>query len=476
MTVRLEAVENAAFDTVRWSDGISGKSKVRLDLLTDRELGALAPKEKLFKVADRDGLYVAVLPTGTRAFRFDYRINGRRETLAIGRYDPTSKLARDPDELEYGMSLSLREARSLLDRARRDVERGISPSRAKVEKRTAANEALTFGGWAEKYFKHKADPKSGAEQLADSTLELRRSTYRRAIEPELGRLKLEEVTPQRLTRLCLEAKEKRGPAVGVHVREVVHAVFRHAQGSGISISNPADAVRATAIATFEPRDRALGPDEIRKFLAALEQVATTPTLRLALKFVLLTGVRKSEFIDATWSEVDFDKGVWTIPASRMKAGKAHAVPLSERALDILTALRSCFGASHYLHPGRYDGDVPISNATLNRVIDAAVERIQKDDPEFQTFGVHDLRRTFSTGLNRAKFDERWIEMSLAHAPRNKIASVYNVNRYLTERKIMLQCWADMIDAWMRGESARELIADAKRRAAEVHEDDLDADL
>ena len=72
------------------------------------------------------------------------------------------------------------------------------------------------------------------------------------------------------------------------------------------------------------------------------------------------------------------------------------------------------------------------------MIDAAVERLQKDDSEFRSFGVHDLQRTFSTGLNRAKFDERWIEMSLAHAPRNRIAAVYNVNRYLSERKITLQ--------------------------------------
>ncbi|QET32079.1 tyrosine-type recombinase/integrase [Burkholderia multivorans] len=445
-------------------------------LLTNQELGSLKPREKAFKVTDRDGMYVAVLPSGTISFRYDYRLNGRRETLAIGRYDPACKVTRDPDALEYGMSLSLREARTLLDRARRDVERGISPAQAKAEKRTAAAEVLTFGGWAENYFKHKGDPKSGAEQLADSTLEMRRSAYRRAIESELGKLKLEEVTPQRLKRLCDETKEKRGPAVAVHVREIVRAVFNHAQGSGLNVSNPADAIRATAIAKFEPRDRALSPAEIRTFLTALEQVATTPTLRLALKFILLTGVRKSEFIDATWSEVDFDAERWTIPAERMKAGKAHVVPLSGQALDILTAFRSCFGSSQYLHPGRYDSETPISNATLNRVIDAAVERIRKDDPEFQTFGVHDLRRTFSTGLNRAKFDERWIEMSLAHAPRNRIAAIYNVNRYLSERKVMLQCWADMIDAWMRGESARDLIADAKRRAAEIHEDDLDDDM
>jgi integrase len=242
------------------------------------------------------------------------------------------------------------------------------------------------------------------------------------------------------------------------------------------VSNPAEAIRASSIATFEPRDRALSPAEIRTFLTALERVATMPTLRLALKFVLLTGVRKSEFIDATWYEVDFDNDRWTIPAARMKAGKAHIIPLSDQALDILTTFRSCFGVSLYLHPSRYDSETPISNATLNRVIDSAVERIRQDDPDFQSFGVHDLRRTFSTGLNRAKFDERWIEMSLAHSPKNRIAAVYNVNRYFAERKIMLQCWADMIDAWMRGESAKELIADAKQRAAEIHDDELDDDL
>jgi integrase len=447
-------------------------------LLTDRELNSLKPREKAFKVTDRDGMYVVVLTTGTISFRYDYRLNGRRETLAIGRYD--ADLARQPtrehESLEYGMSLSLREARQLLDRARRDVERGVSPSRAKVEKRVSAAGASNFGGWAENYFKRKGDPKSGAEQLAESTLALRRAAYRRVIEPELGKLKLEEVTPQRLKRLCDETKEKRGPAVAVHVREIVLVVFNHARGSGLTVDNPAEAIRASTIATFEPRERALSSAEIRTFLTTLDRVATMPTLRLALRLILLTGVRKSEFIDAVWSEIDFDAERWTIPGARMKAGKDHVVPLSDQGLDILTTFRSCFGSSVYLHPSRYDSETPISNATLNRVIDSAVELIRKDDPDFQSFGVHDLRRTFSTGLNRAKFDERWIEMSLAHAPKNRIAAVYNVNRYLSERKIMLQCWADMIDAWMRGESAKDLITNAKQRAAEIHEDDLDDDL
>ncbi len=97
-------------------------------MLTDRELCTLKPREKTFKVADRDGMYAAVLPTGTISFRYDYRLNGRRETLAISRYgaDLARLSAREPAALEYGINLPLREARTLLDRARRDVERGVS--------------------------------------------------------------------------------------------------------------------------------------------------------------------------------------------------------------------------------------------------------------------------------------------------------------------------------------------------------------
>ena len=250
--------------------------------LTDKELKNLKPRAKLYKVTDRDGMHAAVTPTGVVSFRYRYRVNGRQEVLTIGRYsaEAARNLTRAPDALEYGMDVSLAEARTLLARARRQVERGESPSKAKVEKRTASAAALTFGGWAEAYFKHKADPKSGAERLADSTLSMRRSVYDRAIAAELSKLKLGEVTPQRLKRLCDEVKEKRGPAVAVHVREVVLLVFRHAQGCGLDVGNPAESIRTSAIATFEPRERALSPSEVRAVLAALDHVAAAPDAAL----------------------------------------------------------------------------------------------------------------------------------------------------------------------------------------------------
>lgn len=412
-------------------------------MLTDMKLKALKPTGKIYKVADQQGLYVAVTRTGVVSFRFDYRVNGRRETLVIGKYDPTigAKKPRELDELDYGISLSLAEARLLLTRAHRLVEQGESPSRSKVEKRTEAADALTFGSWAEKYFA-EAD-------LAESTRAMRKSVYDRNLADEFGRLKLEEISPVRLMARCEKIKERGAAAPAVHAREIVLQVFRFIQARGLKIDNPAESIRPSAIATFKARDRALTPAEIHTFFSALEQTATMSTLRLAVKFMLLTLVRKSEFIEAKWDEINFETAIWTIPKERMKAGRPHNVYLSQQALDILVAFKTCFSASSYLHPGRYETELPISSATLNRVIDATVKVIQDRGEDFAPLTVHDLRRTASTLLHEAGFNSDWIEKCLAHEQRG-VRAVYNKAEYADQRREMLQSWADMVDGWIAG--------------------------
>ncbi|MDF3833055.1 tyrosine-type recombinase/integrase [Cupriavidus basilensis] len=411
-------------------------------MLNDMKLRALKPTGKIYKVADQQGLYVAVTRTGVISFRFDYRLNGRRETLTIGQYDPSlgARKPRDLDELNYDMSISLAEARLLLARARRSVEQGESPSRTKVEKRIEATEALTFGKWAEKYF--------AEVDLAESTRAMRKSVYDRNLADEFGRLKLEEITPVRLMARCEKIKERGAAAPAVHAREIVLQVFRFIQARGLKIDNPAESIRPSAIATFKARDRALSPAEIHVFFQALEQTATAATLRLAVKFMLLTLVRKSEFIHATWDEVNFETAIWTIPKERMKAGRPHNVYLSQQALDILVAFKTCFSASSYLHPGRYETDLPISAATLNRVIDATVQLIHERGEDFEPFTVHDLRRTASTLLHEAGFNSDWIEKCLAHEQRG-VRAVYNKAEYAEQRRTMLQTWGDMLDGWIK---------------------------
>ncbi|WP_416561228.1 tyrosine-type recombinase/integrase [Limnohabitans sp. yimb22184] len=455
--------------------------------LTDTALKALKPQAKAYKVSDGKGLYVMVLPSGTKTFRLDYRLTGadgktNRETLTIGRYEPDTKSRSQEqlDALDYGAVVSLADARALRDRASRQVKAGESPSKAKVQKRTENAEADTFGTWVQLYFEFKADPKSGDEQLADSTLELRKSVYRRLLEKPLGKKRLDEIKPLALAELFKTIKAERGPGPAVHARELALLVYRHAIGNGMPVVNPVDSIQRSSIATFKVRERNLNRREIKTFLDALQVTPTMPTLRMALNFMLLTMVRKGEFIGATWKEIDWERSTWTIPKERMKADREHIVPLSEQALDILTTLRSCFPSSQYLHPGRYDSDIPISNATLNRVIDAAVkvinDELAPDAEQFDSFSVHDLRRTASTRLNEAMFPEALVEACLAHQKKDQVAAAYNHAKHIGPRRALMQGWADMIGCWVKGESAREVIVATKAKIDAAAHDDSEIDL
>jgi integrase len=466
-------------------DPKTGLTKIKI------KAGELIP---LRKQSDAAGLYADISDAGTVSFRYDYRLladgKSKRETLTIGRYEPgtPSRTGQELEALQYGAVVSLKDARYLRDRASRQVSAGISPSKAKVQQRTAEADADTFGAWVQRYFDFKADPKSGDEQLADSTLELRRSVYRRTLEQPLGKKTLREIkaaTPKGSSELGLAAlfdaiKAERGPGPAVHARELVLLVFRFAVGKGEEIINPVDSIARKSIATFKVRERNLSRREIKTFLDALQDTPTMPTLRMALTFMLHTMVRKGEFVGATWKEIDWTRATWTIPASRMKAGKEHIVPLSEQALDLLTTLKACFPSSSYLHPGRYDSDIPISNATLNRVIDATVkvinDRLEPDAEPFDSFSVHDLRRTASSRLNDAMFPEALIEVCLAHQKKDQVAAAYNHAKHIGPRRALMQGWSDMIGCWARGESARDVVATTKAKIDEAAHDDSDLDL
>ncbi|MFM2058249.1 MAG: hypothetical protein RLY71_2634 [Pseudomonadota bacterium] len=433
--------------------------------LTEAKLRELQPGERAYKVSDGgNGLYVVVSTTGSRSFRYDYRLSGRRETLTIGRHEPVARHAQR-SHLAYGMDVTLEEARLLLARARVDVSSGRSPARAKVEQRSEVADAMSFGHWATRYFEFKSDAKSGAERLADSTLSLRRSIYSRILAGPFGKLNLDEIKPVALGEVLDRVKTDRGPGPAVHARELVLQVYRFAAGKGVDVANPAVALARKAYATFVPRERNLSRREVKTLLDGLERTGTAPTLRLAVRFLLLTGVRKGEFIGATWAEVDWEGAQWLIPAERMKAGKPHTVYLAEQALDILTTLRTCFPSSKFVHPSRYDSAEPISQATLNRTIAAAVDRVNKertqDQELFQPVSVHDLRRTFSSRLNDAMFPEALIEACLAHQKKDQVAAAYNHARLSGPRRVLMQVWADMLDCWMRGQTAREVVVRGK---------------
>lgn len=398
-------------------------------MLTDTALKNLKAKDKTYKVTDRDGMYAQVKTTGTIVFRLDYRLHGRRETLTLGQYG------------RNGITLS--EARERCTEARKAVKAGQSPAQEKQREKRRRSASRTFCEWGEQYFKEA--------KIAQSTKDMRRHIYDRDIAPAWKNRFLSEVTPDDLRALCKKVKDRGAPATAIHVRDIVKQVFIFAVLQGERLQNPADAVAPSSIATFEIRDRALSPSEIRIAFRLIERVATMPTIRLGLKLVLLTMVRKTELLEATWNEFDFDKRVWCIPKERMKKSKPHNVYLSDQVVDILVALKTCAANSRYLLPSRYDADEPMCRVVFNRVTSAIAKLASHDQLPLAPFTVHDLRRTASTLLNEVGFNSDWIEKCLAHEHGRTVRGVYNKAEYEPQRRHMLQEWANMVDAWIKGE-------------------------
>jgi integrase len=397
-------------------------------MLTDAAIKALKPKEKDYKVADRDGMYVHVTTKGSMSFRMDYRLNGRRETLYLGKYGPAG--------------LSLARAREKCIDARRAVAERISPAIEKQREKRRLKDAKSFGEFGEKWLQ--------AAPMADSTRAMRRSIFERELLPVWRSRLLTEISPDDLRSHCGGIVGRGAPATAIHVRDIVKQIYGFAISHGEKVANPADDVAPASIATFVPKDRSLSPSEIRVLFKALEKVPTLPTIRLGMRFFLLSMVRKSELQDAVWDEVDFENAVWTIPKERMKRSKALNVYLSQQMLDILVALKTCAGNSRYLLPSRYDADAPMSRATFNRVTYSVVDQAKKDGLPLEPFTVHDLRRTGSTLLNELGFNSDWIEKCLAHEDGRSSRGVYNKAEYEVQRRHMMQEWSHIVDAWIAG--------------------------
>jgi integrase len=252
-------------------------------MLTDAALKHLKPKEKNYKVADRDGMYVLVRPSGTLSFQLDYRMNGRRETVTFGKYGP--------------VGLSLARARELCIDAKRAIAEGRSPAIEKQREKRRLLEAKSFGEFGEKWLT--------AAPMADSTRAMRRSIFERELLSVWRNRLLTEITPDDLRAHCGAIVERGAPATAIHVRDIVKQIYGFAILHGEKVANPADDVGPASIATFVPKNRSLSPTEIRIMLKQLEKVATLPTIRLGMRLYLQTMVRKSELQDATWGRGRF---------------------------------------------------------------------------------------------------------------------------------------------------------------------------
>jgi integrase len=205
----------------------------------------------------------------------------------------------------------------------------------------------------------------------------------------------------------------------------------------VAETNPAAALPVRFITKARPRTRALSPDEIRIYLSTLYGSGIRRQFKLALHLILLTLVRKSELLQAKWSDVDLENREWGIPEANSKTGTPHIVYLSSHAADLLRELRSLAGESVWVLPGRSGPEKPFAHNALNKALDGL-------NCPIAPFTVHDLRRTGSTRLHEAGFNSDVIEKALNHTI-GGVRGVYNRAEYADQRRSMLQFWASYVD-------------------------------
>ncbi|WP_211474971.1 tyrosine-type recombinase/integrase [Collimonas humicola] len=386
--------------------------------LNDTRIKALKPKEKRYLIADGGGLSLEVMTSGTKVWRYRYSLHTKQQPLVtIGDYP----------------AISLQDARERARRYAEIVATGISPIADAKKDRGASKTLNSVREFAEYWYQAEIVNKS------ESYRNITRRQLDKDVFPAIGNKALSAVTAGDVLVICDKIKGRGSPQAALVTRNVVKRMYEYAISRQVATTNPAQQLVARFIATPQSRTRVLTPDEIGSVLRTVYSSDMARPSKLALHLLVITMVRKSELIEAEWSEFDFDAGIWRIPAERMKKDREHWVYLSNQAIALLTELRELSHSDRYILPMRrgYD-DRPIAKSTLN----AAVRAMNTD---VQHFVIHDFRRTASTHLHEMGLSSDAIEKALAHSIRG-IKGVYNRAEYTDERRKILQLWANFVDA------------------------------
>ena len=388
-------------------------------MLTDAEIKRIKNPAKRYFENDGGGLFLDVLPSGVRSWVFQYRLKSRQEKIVVGRYP----------------AMSLRAARDERKRLEGDVLKGKSPAQEKKLGRFAHLTDPTVKDFCDKYYREQVAP-----NLKDPSEVLR--YLNNEICPALGKLLLKDVGVLDCQRLIYAKRDKGRIVSALRLRACLKQLFDYGLELRLVTSNPAAQCSTRYIGRTKKRTRALSPTEIRSVLRTLDDSDIQHSFKLALRITLLTLTRKSELRLAEWKHVNFETGEWYIPPANTKTGAEHVVFMSAQVTEMFRELQMLACGSPYVLPGKSSIHRPTHENTLNGVLD----RISFDVPAFV---IHDFRRTASTILHTNGFAADWIELSLGHQIPG-MRGVYNTAQYVTDRKRMLQWWADYVDATVDG--------------------------
>ncbi len=415
--------------------------------LTVRAIDALKPGAARVEVADgaTGGLYLVVQPSGLKSWAYRYRspVDGRPRKLTIGPYP----------------AFGLADAREEAAKAARSVKRGVDPADARRADRAKAADTSDMvdrllNDFIARHVEAKLRPSSAGEA---------KRLIGTIVRPAWGARKVQSLTRRDVVALLDEIVDRGAPVTANRVLALVRKFGNWCVERSVLDVSPASGVKAPSEEVS--RDRVLTDDEIRWLWTATEPVGPFNSI---VRLLLLTGQRRSEVGGLTDSELDLgDTPIWSIPAGRTKNGRAHTVPLSPPALEVLCAVPRIEGSGLLFTTG---GRVPFSGwskgkaALDRRMLEVATaEAIERGiDPgtiRVPDWRLHDLRRTAASGMARLGHPIHVIEAILNHKSGvlSGVAAIYNRHEYLEEKRRALESWAASVADLVRGKSSSNVV-------------------
>ncbi|ECC5186943.1 DUF4102 domain-containing protein [Salmonella enterica subsp. salamae] len=399
--------------------------------LTDIKVRTAKPTDKQYKLTDGSGMHLLVHPNGSRYWRLQYRFGGKQKMLALGVYP----------------EVSLADARARRDEARKLLANGIDPGDKKKNDKIEQEEARTFEQLAIEW--HATNKKWSEEHSRRVLKSLVDNLF-----PAIGKRNIAELKTRDLLA-PIKAVELSGRLdVASRLQQRTTAIMRYAVQSGLLDYNPAQEMAGAVTSSNRQHRPALELRRTPELLQRIDSYTGRPLTRLAVELTLLVFIRSSELRFARWSEIDFETSMWTIPAEReaiegvkhsqrgSKMRTPHLVPLSRQALAILKQVHKLSGDRDFVFIGDHDHRKPMSENTVNKAL-----RVMGYDTKVEVCGHGFRTMACSSLIESGLWSRDAVERQMSHIERNSVRAAYiHKAEHLDERRLMLQWWADFLDA------------------------------
>lgn len=398
-----------------------------INLLTARKVETAPIKDKPYWLKDGGSLFLLVQPNGSKLWRYRYRIGGRPNMFAIGKFP----------------EVTLERARQEHDAARALVQKGIHPAldkKANLSAQIEANET-TFEAVARRWL---AANKRWTEDYKGQV----ESNLVRHLFPKIGMLPISAVRASHLRPIILSVAEGGAETIAILIRQWSSQIFSYAGTHGITDNDPTSMLKGLVKRPQVKHNPPLKWEEVPEFLNKLDGWAGYRTTVLALQLMAQTFVRTVELRKAAWKEFDLDNAMWTIPKERMKMRRPHLVPLSQQAVTALRELHRLTGNGDFLFPNYRRPTEVMSPTTLNRALD----RLGFGG----RFSSHGFRSTATTLLGLLGYPDKQVDRQLAHLQKDSSRAPYDHTKFINSRRIMMQDWADILDDLKSGKTVAQV--------------------